>query len=281
MRLMYDSTTPWSIPRDAEMVAYYVDGRYAWPSEWLDLFPNAVKVGISAVGARGAQVGDVETGCIWPPENAVPWVLQARSEGYDPTIYVNERNDWSPTILAFLAAGVPAPHWWVAHYDGVRDLPTGAVAKQFAHPGDGGPSVPWETGAHYDLSVVADYWPGVDLIAHPGDGGGQPKPPKRKRKSVPNIKILRTTGGPASGSRPEYPHGFTVECLWSGGRFRHSYAGIISDADWSVRGPGYADLGILAETVDVITFFNALTGLWSDSPIASTVDIVGDAIGKV
>ncbi len=170
MRLMYDSTAPWAIPDDAEMVAYYVDGRYAWPQSWLDLFPNAVKVSISAVGTRSAQVGDVEPGCIWPPENAVPWVLQARADGFDPTIYVNERNDWGPTITAFNAAEVSEPHWWVAHYDGVREVPAGAVAKQFAHPGDGG-GQSWETGAHYDLSIVADYWPGVD-IGSPGGGGG-------------------------------------------------------------------------------------------------------------
>jgi hypothetical protein len=167
---MFDSTAPWAIPRDAGMVAYYVDGIYAWPPEWLDLFPSAVKVSISAIGRTTAQVGDVEVGCIWPPADAVPWVRRARAEGYDPTIYVNQRNDWGPTVQAFRDAGEPEPHWWVANYDGVREVPSGAVAKQFAHPGDGGAPVPWETGAHYDLSIVADYWPGVD--APPSSGGG-------------------------------------------------------------------------------------------------------------
>lgn len=158
-RSMYDSTRPDDIPRDAEMVAYYVDGRYAWPQAWIDLFPASVKVSISAVGTRTAHVGDVEVGCIWPPENAVDWVLRARLDGYDPTIYVNERNDWEPTRRAFLAADVPEPHWWVANYDGSPSIPAGAVAKQFAHP-------PMLENRHYDLSVVADYWPGVD---NPGE----------------------------------------------------------------------------------------------------------------
>lgn len=171
-RTMYDSTSPWDIPRDAEMVAYYVDGKFAWPQSWLDMFPNAVKVSISAVGTRTAQVGDVEVGCIWPPANAVPWVLRARGDGFDPTIYVNERNDWGPVRQAFQAAGVPEPHYWVANYDGVAAIPPGAVAKQYAHPsdGDGIADRPWETGAHYDKSVVADYWPGVDARS-PGGGG--------------------------------------------------------------------------------------------------------------
>lgn len=154
-RTMYDSTDPDDIPRDAEMVAYYVDGLYCWSQEWIDQFPNAVKVTISAIGKKTAQVGDVEKGCIWPPANAVDWVLRARVDGYDPTIYVNERNDWAPTRAAFDARGVAHPHWWVANYDGKQTVPSGAVAKQYAHP----PMI----GKHYDLSVVADNWPGVDI----------------------------------------------------------------------------------------------------------------------
>lgn len=164
MRIMFDSTSPWDIPRDAAMIAYYVDGRYAWPQEWLDMFPDAVKVSISAIGVQVAHVGDVEVGCIWPPANAVPWVRRARAAGYDPTIYVNELNDWLPVRQAFWNAGEPEPHYWTARYNGIREIPPGAVARQFAHPhdGDGFANNPWETGKHYDLSVVADYWPGVD-----------------------------------------------------------------------------------------------------------------------
>lgn len=154
MREMYDSTSPNDIPRNAKMVAYYVDGRYAWPQAWLDLFPNAVKVSISAIGVKTAMVGDVEDGCIWPPYKAVDWVLRARRDGYDPTIYVNEENDWEPTRHAFNARGVAHPHWWVANYDGDPTIPPGAVAKQYKHPP--------QTKKHFDLSSVRDYWPGVD-----------------------------------------------------------------------------------------------------------------------
>lgn len=166
-RLMFDSTTPWDIPRDAKMIAYYVDGKYAWPQAWLDMFPLAQKVSISAIGVKTAHVGDVEVGCIWPPRTAVPWVLRARADGYDPTIYVNELNDWGPVRQAFRDAGVPEPHYWVARYNGVRSYPEGSIGRQFAHPhdGDGVADRPWETGKHYDLSIIAPYWPGVD------DGG--------------------------------------------------------------------------------------------------------------
>jgi hypothetical protein len=131
-RLMYDSTTPWEIPRDAKLIAYYVDGWYAWPASWFKLFPEAEFVSISAIGVKPAQVGDVEVGCIWPPAEAVPWTLMARSHGFDPTIYVNELNDWLPVRQAFWAAGVEEPPYWVARYNGVRVIPPGAVGRQFA-----------------------------------------------------------------------------------------------------------------------------------------------------
>ncbi|MCS7480334.1 hypothetical protein ACFFQW_41850 [Umezawaea endophytica] len=165
MRRMYDSVSAGAIPTDAEMVAGYVDGRFAWSSADWARFPNSVRVRISAIGATHvAEVFDVEVGCIWPPRNVVPLVVAARNAGIDPTVYVNQHNDWGPTRAEFDRAGVPHPHWWVAHYDGVVAVPDGAVAKQYAHPGavPGKPAGPWETGQHYDLSAVLDYWPGVD-----------------------------------------------------------------------------------------------------------------------
>lgn len=191
MRLMYDSTTPWDIPRDAEMIAFYVDGLYAWKPEWLNMFPNAVKVSISAIGARTAHVGDVEPGCIWPPRNAVPWVLRARADGIDPTIYTNERNDWGSVRQAFRDAGVREPHYWVANYDGVRVLPSGAVAKQFAWPPDSGrySGKPWETGKHYDLNIVADYWPGVDEV---DDSMNQNQEQRLMEIHTASMDLLRT-----------------------------------------------------------------------------------------
>jgi len=214
-RLMYDSTSPWDIPRDAEMVAYYVDGRYAWPQAWLDMFPDAVRVGISAIGVKTAQVGDVEVGCIWPPANAVPWVRRARADGYDPTIYVNELNDWLPVRQAFWAAGEPEPYYWVARYNGVRQVPAGAVARQFAHPhdGDGVADNSWETGKHYDLSIVAPFWPGVDDRA-PGGGGTSDD-----MAQVPQTEWERVrdqVGDMAEGKEKGWPAGrtFLAELAW-------------------------------------------------------------------
>lgn len=159
MRIMYDSTRPAAIPTSAEMVAGYVDGIYRWrPEDWAR-FPRAVKVEISAIGTDRGTVVDVEQGCVWPPENAVPWVQRARARGVDPTVYCNWMNDLGPTRAAFDRAGVAQPHYWVAKYDGIAEIPKGTVGKQYRAPE--GPT--WAPApGHYDMSAIADYWPGVD-----------------------------------------------------------------------------------------------------------------------
>jgi hypothetical protein len=155
MRTMYDSVRPEAIPRNAQVVAGYVDGAYAWTGAEWGLFPNAVHVTISAVGVALADVVDVEVGCVWPVEKAVPWVLRARAAGIDPTVYCNWQNDLHRVRAAFDVAGVAQPHYWVAKYDGRPEVPAGTVGKQYAAPESGAPG-------HYDISSVADFWPGVD-----------------------------------------------------------------------------------------------------------------------
>lgn len=162
LRTAYDSTNIYDIPTSAQMVGYYVDGIYAVSElEVRARFPNATLIGISAVGTNAGIVGDVEPGCM-DPTYAVQWVQWRRAAGFDPTIYCNQLHGWNPVRVAFQAAGVPPPHYWVANYDGVASIPAGAVAKQYANP--------TLTGGHYDLSAVADSWPGVDGLF--GGGGG-------------------------------------------------------------------------------------------------------------
>ena len=172
-RIMFDSVNPFAIPADAKMVLVYVDGIYKWSQAGRDRFRHAKQVTCSAIGAVTAQVGDVEKDCIWPPHKAPGWVLRARADGYDPTVYVNEMNDWGPVREAFRVAGVREPHYWVANYNGVRAIPAGSVGRQYAHPSTppGNPQGPWHTAGHWDESWIADYWPGVDN-GGPGGGGG-------------------------------------------------------------------------------------------------------------
>ena len=147
---MYDSVTASNIPTTAQMVAGYIDGRYAWSlADWAR-FPNSVKVRIAVFSStNGGHVLDVEPGCS-TPASAPGWVLRRRAAGVDPTVYCNTAT-WPTVRAAFAAQGVPEPHWWIAAYPGIGPvLYPGSVAHQYADPGP------------YDLSVVADFWPGVD-----------------------------------------------------------------------------------------------------------------------
>jgi hypothetical protein len=158
-RQMYDSTNPNSIPTNAQMVAGYIDGTlYKWPDSVWSRFPDSVKVRIARrVTTNDGHVLDVELGIptVWPPsQRIVDWVQMRRASGMEPTIYCNQLNDWQNIRQLFINARVKEPQWWVARYNNVQTIPKGAIAKQYANPP--------LSGGHYDLSVVADFWPGVD-----------------------------------------------------------------------------------------------------------------------
>lgn len=161
MRLMYDSTDPLAIPQNAPMVAGYIDGDSAtrWDANDWVRFPNSVKVRIARrVSTNDGHVLDVEYGIptVWPPtQTIVQWVRMRRASGVEPTIYCNQLNDWGPIRNLFHDANEPEPNWWVARYNNDPTIPRGAIAKQYANPDVHGQG-------HYDLSSVADYWPGVD-----------------------------------------------------------------------------------------------------------------------
>ena len=150
MRTMYDSITPGNVPLWAQMVAGYVDGRYRWSEADWARFPGAVHVPIAVFASTNdGVVLDVENGNATPSQ-APGWVDRRRRAGVDPSVYCSLAA-WPQLRAAFLAQGIAEPHWWIAAYPGNGpQLYAGAVAHQYANPGP------------VDVSVVADYWPGVD-----------------------------------------------------------------------------------------------------------------------
>jgi hypothetical protein len=152
VRIFYDAVTPSNIPADAQGVCGYVDGIYKWTlADWAR-FPNAVKVRIAVFSkTNDGHVLDVEPGCS-APEDAPNWVMRRRAAGVHPTVYCSA-HDWDKVRQAFAAAGVPEPEWWIAAYPGNGpNLYGGSIAHQYANPGP------------VDISVVADVWPGVDVV---------------------------------------------------------------------------------------------------------------------
>jgi hypothetical protein len=150
-RTMADSTAAADLPVGRDLYAAYVDGSTRNVDAVRARFPGKTVVTITVLGGD-ADVADVETGDL-TPTSVVAWVKRQRAAGKDPTVYTLE-GWWSTVRAAFHAAGVTEPHWWLANYDNNPTLPAGAVAKQYANPP--------LTGGHFDASVVADYWPGVD-----------------------------------------------------------------------------------------------------------------------
>lgn len=160
MRTMYDGIDSDAdvIPTDAQLVAGYVDGDYVWTAAEWARFPHSVHVRIAVKSTTNAgSVLDVETGDATPAES-VTWVLTRRGAGADPTVYCNA-STWPAVRSAFHARSVAEPHYWIADYDGSTAIPAGAVAHQY------------ESTSRWDLSSVADYWPGVDPAPNPAPQG--------------------------------------------------------------------------------------------------------------
>jgi hypothetical protein len=156
---MYDSVTVSSIPAGSDLVGAYVDGRYQNYLAAVQRFGSDRVVPIAVFSStNNGIVGDCETGDM-TPQTAVSWVVMRRKAGVDPTIYCS-LSAWPTVQAAFNAAGVAQPHWWIAAYPGNgANLYPGSIAHQYSDTGGGGA---------YDVSVVADYWPGFDHAPQPG-----------------------------------------------------------------------------------------------------------------
>jgi len=192
-RSMYDGVDASRLPAGAQLVAGYVDGLYAWSDADWARFPNSVKVRIACFAdTDDGEVLDVEPGNATPAES-VDWVLMRRRAGADPTVYMNT-STWPTVRSAFAARNVAEPHYWVAQYDGVATLPAGAHAKQYYNNDQAG----------YDLSVVADYWPGIDRAPAGGAAVNLTPADTRRRNDMhvdlkPNTPVVFTNPAAALG----------------------------------------------------------------------------------
>lgn len=152
MRIMYDSTTAAKVPVGGDLYAGYVNGWYPSYDALVARFGRSIVVPCSVLpGKNSGIVGD------GPPDNGtwpewVKWVEMRRAAGVDPTMYTSMA-EWATARTAFADASVAEPHWWIANWTRHESpVPTGAVALQ------------WQSTAGYDVSIVVDYWPGVDIV---------------------------------------------------------------------------------------------------------------------
>lgn len=147
-KTMYDSVTWQAIPADAQMVAGYVDGLYAWPQAAWDRFPNAEKVRIAVFATTNdGDVLDCESGDA-TPQQCPGWIAMRLAAGVKvPTIYTSLSN--VPTVQA--ACQGLTYDLWIADWTGTPHIPAGAAACQYANPAT--------SGGNWDLSICNPDWP--------------------------------------------------------------------------------------------------------------------------
>ena len=181
-RTAADSTVAAYLPEGMDLYLGYIDGNYRSYDQIRARFPGKLVVPIAT--QPSGDVGIVGDG---PPDNGtwpewVGWVVRRRRAGVDPTINTNGSH-WAAGVTAFNQAGVAQPHWWIAEWNDHAVMIPGAIGHQYQ-------SVP----NRYDLSVFADYWPGVDPAPH-GTGGGTtgttPTPPGHGTGATPQIARVK------------------------------------------------------------------------------------------
>ncbi|MEV6877388.1 hypothetical protein [Amycolatopsis sp. NPDC051128] len=185
MRIMYDAVTARNIlkkDRRPALVAGYVDRIKLAPwtaADWA-LFPDAVKVRIvKKASTDDGHVLDVEPGDATPAQ-APGWAAMRRRSGFAyPVVYCN-RSTWPKVKKAFADQGVEPPLYWIATATGKPEIPAGAIAAQYLLDVEPG----------IDISVVADYWPGVD------------SPSVSRQPAEPGVEIMEriTVTPPNAGS---------------------------------------------------------------------------------
>jgi hypothetical protein len=146
---MYDSISAYTDPAGAQLYAGYVDGSWSDYDDVVRRFPGAVHVPIATSPDHLVGVVlDVENGDATPAQ-APDWCMQRRQAGIDPTVYCNA-STWPAVIQAFADRVMTPPHFWIARWGPDHTIPAGAIALQHT------------STANYDISAVADHWPGID-----------------------------------------------------------------------------------------------------------------------
>jgi hypothetical protein len=155
MRRMYDAVDIDNLPLDVALTLGYVDGRdtAGHYDRVRRARPQARVIAVTVTGATlDAVMGDVETGDMTPVSGA-GWARRMLAAGRHPTLYMNA-STWPAVRAEVQKAGVAGRvSYFVADYDGVAEIPPGAIGKQFTDRA---------LGKTLDESVVAAHWPGVD-----------------------------------------------------------------------------------------------------------------------
>jgi len=234
-RVMYDSVDVAGLPTGGDLYAGYVDGRYQNAAAIQARFPHVPFVGIATqASTNDGIVLDVENYDATPAQ-APGWVKMRRLAGAEPSIYCSE-DAWATVAQAFRDAGVTPPPYWVAAYPGAGPgIPAGAVAHQYADMGG------------YDVSTVADYWPGVDAAPAP------PSPPPDPYETGDNMQVVPVSFTTNSAGWTAIdcplpagcgPHDVvSIVCDWATAYDKQGWQACVGSVDFAGSSPGVCRLG--------------------------------------
>ena len=153
---IYDAVNPMNIPASAKIVGGYVDGRYKWTDQGWNLHPQAYHLKIAVFASTDdGEVLDIEKGNATPADGP-GWVKMRRQHAVDPTIYCSA-DTWPSVRAAFQGTGIAEPHYWIALWNNVAEVPDGAVACQYWH----------DIAPGYDISITNGQWPLADPVPSP------------------------------------------------------------------------------------------------------------------
>lgn len=144
---MIDSANPGSYSRlmlalkvVPDFAAGYINGAYVtYPH--LPRGPKPISISVSL--RNSAQVFDYERGDLQPGNYPAAYLLNPRHTAYASRSY------WAEIKTVAARVGLPLVPWWAAR-PGPMELEPGSVATQYGQ------------AFGCDLSIVADYWPGID-----------------------------------------------------------------------------------------------------------------------
>lgn len=154
---MYDSVTLTEIPRDAEAVAGYVNGRWPTYPKLVTLFPHAQHLSIAVNARYDADCLDVEKYDATPAQ-APAWVRRQQARGIkQPVVYCSVSD--ALTVLSVLAAaGIKRSQirLWTAHYTKTPHRCTAGCGFGLTTTADATQYTDTAQGRNLDASLVAD-----------------------------------------------------------------------------------------------------------------------------